>query len=203
VIYPVSGVPVEVWCDMTGGGWTVIQRRQDGFENFYRPWNDYVNGFGSKTGEYWLGLETMRIMTTGASTLRIELETFGDVTPVSAFALYSTFVVGSSAFNYPLTVGGFSGNCGDSMAYHNGMPFTTYDNPHDYDYYYYYFGYYASNCAYMWKGGWWYNYCHESNLNGLYLGGANTAFSEGINWLHCWGFNYSLKTSVMKIRRNA
>lgn len=49
----------SVFCDMSdGGGWTVIQRRSDGSENFNRNWNDYENGFRNfvqKNGEYWLG----------------------------------------------------------------------------------------------------------------------------------------------------
>ena len=32
-----------------------IQRRLDGSENFFRGWDDYVTGFGSKDSEYWLG----------------------------------------------------------------------------------------------------------------------------------------------------
>lgn len=37
---------IEVFCDMKNGGWTVLQKRQDGTTNFYRDWRDYKEGFG-------------------------------------------------------------------------------------------------------------------------------------------------------------
>lgn len=33
----------------------VVQRRQDGSEDFYRNWSDYEFGFGSPESEVWLG----------------------------------------------------------------------------------------------------------------------------------------------------
>ncbi|XP_031417953.1 microfibril-associated glycoprotein 4-like [Clupea harengus] len=61
-IYPMGhSVPVQAYCDMgcednhDEGRWTVIQRRMDGTVNFYRPWNQYKEGFGNKEGEHWLG----------------------------------------------------------------------------------------------------------------------------------------------------
>jgi hypothetical protein len=33
----------------------VIQRRVDGTVDFYRPWYDYKAGFGTPTGNVWLG----------------------------------------------------------------------------------------------------------------------------------------------------
>ena len=33
----------------------VVQRRQDGSEDFYRDWLDYQEGFGKVDGEHWLG----------------------------------------------------------------------------------------------------------------------------------------------------
>ena len=37
----------EGYCDVdTGGGWLVVQRRQDGSVDFNRGWVDYEDGFG-------------------------------------------------------------------------------------------------------------------------------------------------------------
>ena len=46
--------PTSGYCDTLtdGGDWLVIQRRQDGTENFHRNWADYEVGFGSLTGEF-------------------------------------------------------------------------------------------------------------------------------------------------------
>ena len=56
------------------------------------------------------------------------------------------------------------------------------------------------SCAVKFKGAWWYENCHESNLNGQYLGGPHDTFAVGINWKAFRGFKYSLKRSEMKLR---
>ena len=173
-----------------GGGWTVFQRRQDGSVDFYRYWTDYENGFGNLTGEFWLGLSKIhRLTKEGSNTLRVDL---GDFNNNTAYANYSTFSISDGSTEYILTVGGYSGTPGDSLAYHNGMRFTTRDNDNDQ---------YRNNCAQTHTGGWWYNSCHHSSLNSHYFK-ASPQYAKGINWWTWRGFSVSLKFTEMKTRRN-
>lgn len=41
----------------------VIQRREDGTEDFQRGWKDYKYGFGNLAGEFWLGNDKIYSMT--------------------------------------------------------------------------------------------------------------------------------------------
>lgn len=47
--------PTSVLCDAqtAGPGWTVIQQRLNGDEDFYKNWADYKNGFGNLNGEFF------------------------------------------------------------------------------------------------------------------------------------------------------
>ena len=83
----------------------------------------------------------------------------------------------------------FLGTAGDSLAYHNGYPFSTKDQDNDSGSNY--------NCAVQWKGAWWYNDCHHSNLNGIYHHGYHTG-SDGVRWYY-WKQD-SAKRAEMKIR---
>ena len=64
-IHPYFRSHFEVFCDMDsgGGGWTVLQLRNNGKVNFERSWEDYVSGLGSPYSEQCLGLEKLHIMT--------------------------------------------------------------------------------------------------------------------------------------------
>lgn len=82
------------------------------------------------------------------------------------------------------------GTAGDSLALHRGQGFTTKDRDNDKRS--------SKNCALQYKGAWWYNNCHSSNLNGLYLNGKAT--TQGMTWYHWKKAYYSVKKSEMKIR---
>lgn len=55
------------------------------------------------------------------------------------------------------------------------------------------------HCAKWAYGGWWYNSCHHTNLNSLYLRGSHSRNAVGLYWYHWKGPLYSLKSSEMKI----
>ena len=134
-IDPGCGKPLNVFCDMKNGGWTVFQRRRDGSENFYRNWADYVAGFGNLKREFWLGL--------------------------------------------------------DHIYY--GMQFTTKDRDND--------KWSSRNCAQATDvlGGWSFNSCYQSNLNGRYRYGTS---SWGTMYWHplAYGKQNAMKFTEMKLR---
>ncbi|XP_028391558.1 ficolin-2-like [Dendronephthya gigantea] len=180
----------QVRCNMStdGGGWTVFQRRQDGSHDFYLGWSDYKAGFGDLNGEFWLGLDKIhRLWKSGQNVLRVDLMDFNGA---ERYAKYGTFSVADESDKYRLNIGSYSGNVGDSLDYHNQMQFTTKDSDNDAD---------GNNCATRFKGAWWYKHCHQSNLNGLYLGAGQTGAS-GIRWTN-W-HSFSMKKTEMKIRPN-
>ncbi|XP_065941876.1 fibroleukin-like [Magallana gigas] len=194
-IYPSGCASTDVVCDMEtmGGGWTNIQNRFDGSVNFNRTWNDYKNGFGSATGEYWIGNDVIHELTkTNTSSLYVSITLTNDTT---LFELYETFSVSSENDNYRLFVEGqASGTLGNMMvlssypAYTNkGMVFTTLDRDNDRNP--------SRNCASLWKGGWWFNYCSYVFLNGPYASSS---------WLYPWKplkGDMIKKTSMMLRRR--
>uniref|UniRef100_A0A8C5R6W8 Fibrinogen C-terminal domain-containing protein n=1 Tax=Leptobrachium leishanense TaxID=445787 RepID=A0A8C5R6W8_9ANUR len=192
-IYPGDETPMKVLCDMhtDGGGWIVFQRRWDGSVDFFREWNSYKKGFGSRLNEFWLGNDNLsKLTSTGTWELRIDLQDFEST---KHFAKYTSFKVLDESEKYKLLVGALiDGNAGDGMEHHNNMPFSTKDNDSS-----------PGKCVPTYKGAWWYNSCHNANLNGLYHQGKHESYADGINWQSGKGYNYSYKYSEMKIRPEA
>ena len=57
----------------SSSGWTIFQRRLDGSVDFFRYWQDYVYGFGSLRGEYWIGERQKRCNMSLANWENIQL----------------------------------------------------------------------------------------------------------------------------------
>jgi len=84
-------------------------------------------------------------------------------------------------------------NTGDSLTPQVGYSFSTVDQDNDI--------YEEGSCALLYKGAWWYQKCHASNLNGEYkIGGDHESYADGIEWLTLKGHYYSFKTVEMKLR---
>ncbi|XP_069628310.1 tenascin isoform X3 [Haliaeetus albicilla] len=179
--------PLQVFCDMSedGGGWIVFLRRQNGKEDFYKNWKTYVAGFGDLKDEFWIGLENLhKITSQGQYELRVDLQDKGE----TAYAVYDRFSVGDAKTRYRLRVDGYSGTAGDSMTYHNGRSFSTFDKDNDSA---------ITNCALSYKGAFWYKNCHRVNLMGRY---GDNSHSQGVNWFHWKGHEYSIQFAEMKLR---
>ena len=66
-----------------------------------------------------------------------------------------------------------TGSCVDSLSYNRGATFSTKDKDSDSNS--------AGNCAVNHQGAWWYNFCTQTNLNGLYSPIAGYKIT-GIYW---------------------
>ncbi|XP_055508284.1 angiopoietin-1 [Leucoraja erinacea] len=185
--------PRQVYCDMEtgGGGWTVIQRRFNGSLDFQRNWTEYKLGFGESPAEHWLGNEAIhRLTSQRAYSLRIELRDW-DANHVYGF--YERFRLSGERKKYRLFVRGYRGTAGlqSSLAAH-GASFSTKDADNDNCY---------CKCALLLTGGWWFDACGLSNLNGMYYAAGNHLRKlNGIKWHYFRNPSYSLQATTMMIR---
>ncbi|XP_029308901.1 LOW QUALITY PROTEIN: angiopoietin-related protein 4 [Cottoperca gobio] len=196
-IQPINAEPFKVFCEMTAeGGWTVIQRRQDGSVDFDQQWQAYEKGFGSLNGEFWLGLEKIHsIAKDGGYILNIKL---CDWSRDSA-DMRLPFHLGGEETKYLLTTwkaeafSPLESSLGtDATA---ACPFSTSDQDNDQKN--------DINCAKHLSGGWWFSNCGRSNLNGRYFQSPppkqRHQRKQSIFWKTFRGRYYPLKSSSMRI----
>ncbi|XP_068590961.1 angiopoietin-related protein 4-like [Cebidichthys violaceus] len=198
-IQPQSSRPFNVLCEMTSeGGWTVIQKRQNGSKNFNQLWESYKKGFGNLNGEFWLGLENIHSLSKqGQYVLQVELSDWvGEQQQREAryrfqldgeekkFALHLEHESSSGAQENIMTTEEF------------GLPFSTADRDNDL----------AAdvNCAELLSGGWWFSSCGESNLNGRYprrpsMLRRQRSRRQEMFWSSTKGQNKSVKATLLKI----
>ncbi|XP_022092628.1 uncharacterized protein LOC110980335 [Acanthaster planci] len=137
----VDDQPVELYCDMATepGGWTVVFRLQDNSVNFTRPLEDYNEGFGDLTGEFWLGNERMSRLIHGVEDSvvnfqwEIQVDLWGSPYGLEEslcaqptlhyFARYSSVSIQSQ--EYTLVVSNYTGTstAGDFLSSFNGGAF--------------------------------------------------------------------------------
>ncbi|CAG2213933.1 unnamed protein product [Mytilus edulis] len=121
--------------------------------------------------------------------IRIDLIDFDGNT---AFAKYKNFAIGDESSKFKLTVDGYHGTAGNSMEYHSDHGFSTKDRDNDNG---------AGHCALDYRGAWWFNKCVTADLNGQYFLKTPDSAHRGVYWRAWKGSNYSLKGSLMMIRR--
>ncbi|XP_076337576.1 techylectin-5B-like [Tachypleus tridentatus] len=88
--------------------------------------------------------------------LRVDLEDFEGS---RRYAEHDEFLVRSERELYKMSYKTYKGDVGKSLVSHNNMTFSTKNKDNDKN---------SGSCAQSYKGGWWYNSCRRSNLNGLY-----------------------------------
>ncbi|NXB50827.1 ANGP4 protein, partial [Leucopsar rothschildi] len=184
---------LQAYCDMETdrGGWTIIQLRANGSLSFQRSWREYKQGFGDASGEYWLGNEAVHLLTSRVPyALRVELQ---DWEGGQVYAHYGKFQLGSERQFYRLSLQDYSGTAGQQSGLAlQGTQFSTRDADNDNC---------LCKCAQMLSGGWWFDACGLSNLNGIYYPARNNIRKlNGIRWHHFQGPSYSLKGTRMMIR---
>ncbi|XP_022081507.1 ficolin-1-like [Acanthaster planci] len=189
---------MQVYCSMESGrGYIVLQRRVDGSISFHRNWQEYADGFGDLTREFWLGNEKLRTLTEPASESWELVVTLTSFDNQEARAHYGGFSI--TGATYDLDASDFdsgAGQAGDSLTALHLRSFTTSNQDNDNS------G--GLNCGQVFRSGWWFKKCNrvDSNLNGVYHSSPVVDDYQGIQWVSWKGRRYSLKGCEMKMRRN-
>ncbi|XP_067310545.1 fibrinogen-like protein 1-like protein [Pseudorasbora parva] len=159
--------PIAVHCAMSAGGWTVVQHiTVNGSVDFDRGWDEYKRGFGSLTGNHWLGNEHLHRLTTGPVRYKLGIKLV-DKDALTKTGEYDPVLVEGEDAQYRLRLGPFNGTAADALTLdtenylHDNQRFTTRDRDNDN---------YFQNCAKLEfqgvaGGGWWYDACAGANLN--------------------------------------
>ncbi|XP_071836160.1 uncharacterized protein [Apostichopus japonicus] len=182
-IYPAESSGFEVYCEMSSGGWTILQRRTSSSVNFYRNWNEYKHGFGIPTGDHWIGNDKIYSLTQQTDInyqLLIEKTNREGSTYHSR---YSSFSISNERDKYQLSLGGYSGNAGNNaMGANSGYRFSTHDQDND--------GSSTFDCAEKHQGGWWYAYDRSTGSSNHCYSFSNRVATGGYEYSDCYGYYF-------------
>ena len=185
----------KVWCDFTGpvDSWTMIDRRQDGSVSYNRLWQDYKEGFGDVSGEFYLGNENIHLLTKDREMM-VYLQLWAFDGTKYAVGLKGFFIE-DEANKYRLHAGTYefgSALFSNEWTGINGMKFSTADSDNDIS------G--NMNCGNKWKTGWWFRSCGLCYLHNVYSHVPNVNDRKGITCQALRGDNESFQKLTISIR---
>ncbi|XP_063283936.1 angiopoietin-related protein 3 [Pelobates fuscus] len=193
-IKPNGSEEFYVFCEISqDNAWTVIQKRMDGSVDFNQTWEDYTNGFGDLTGEFWLGLAKIYALAQEADyVLHIELQDWKD----NKRYIEYIFTLGNEDSKYALQLLQVSGNIPSALPERTPLLFSTSDDN-------------ASDLkcpSESQSGGWWSTTCSGTNLNAKYVKPKSKSKMEkrrgqGLYWKPEKGRMYSLRSTKIMLYR--
>ncbi|KAG7165757.1 Techylectin-5B-like 6 [Homarus americanus] len=145
----------------------------------------------------WCDLETdggndvlHQLTAKDSHVLRVDAEDFNGG---RRWGVWGRFRVEDEEHKYKLLAVMYSSNStlGDGLLWHSGMHFSTVDRDNDK---------HKGSCAHEYKGGWWYNVCHNANPTGIL---TNSDDFDSVGWVYWNPRQYkwaSLRYLQMKIR---
>ena len=164
------------------GSMTMVQSRDNASVNFNQSWSSYESGFGNLESNHWLGLAKLHYLT---NQRRFRMRVVLMKQPSIYHVEYESVTVDGESDGYRLHLANMTAtsNAGDCMGGVNvtgslgsqGMKFSTYDRDNDM--------LPGDSCARIYGGGWWYNNCTTSNLNGFF--NSTDHCVKGRNCLYC------------------
>ncbi|RUS69132.1 hypothetical protein EGW08_023106, partial [Elysia chlorotica] len=162
------------------------QRRTRGDVDFKRDWTAYRDGFGSVTGDFWLGNEAIHTLTDQVHGPGLRLQ---GPKHANQFFVY----ISSLYISYRLRLGTISGTHGTVvLAFHNIMAFSTFDRDNDT---------HRENCALTHHhGGWWYGACIRISPNGIW--GEKSPQGVSLYTEHTWIYPSFTELKIRRVKSN-
>ncbi|XP_067685874.1 techylectin-5B-like [Haliotis asinina] len=172
--------PFKVKCRMEYGGNTYIQIHDDGSTHFNRSWQEYKDGFGDLTKDFWLGNDKIAYITNGRSQLLL-FKTKDISSTVYRQRIYKSFTLSQDGL-YTMTYERSWAHIrpeyigGDCLAELKGQPFSTFDRDNDES---------PLNCAQEHQSGFWFKDCTPCNPNGVWSETPDK-MRAGVPWEMFW-----------------